>query len=72
MHIIRCSRLEVRESRCSEFQPFVVHFNIILLIYCGLFRSIGMRPGVWTVGFPHSPAIAQKTLTSSKFHLSHS
>jgi len=72
IHIIRCSRLEVRESRCSEFQPFVIYFNTILLSFRGLFRRIGMRSRVGTFSFSHSPAIAQKILSSSKFCLSDS
>jgi len=54
-----------------EFPPFVTkHINITVSAICNLFQQTGMTPCGWQIGFPHSPAIAQITLSSVNLCLS--
>jgi hypothetical protein len=46
------------------------NFNIIISSFRDFFRRIGTTPRSWRVGFPHSPASAQITVSSAKLCLS--
>jgi hypothetical protein len=52
--------------------PFfmVIHFNNIYSTFRDLFRRFGMRLGTLEVSSSHSPAFAQTTPSSAKFHVS--
>jgi len=61
--------------KCLEekigFPPFVTkHINITVSAICNWFQQTGTRPCGWQIGFPHSPAIAQITLSSVNLCLS--
>ena len=63
--------LAIRKPRYSRFRLFLVtHFNTIFSTFREWFRRIMMRPHGWLAGYPHSPAIAQITLSSVKLRLS--
>jgi hypothetical protein len=46
----------------------IINFHTIVWTFRGLLRRSGLKPRGWRVGFPHSPATAQITLSSVKPH----
>jgi hypothetical protein len=64
--------MELQQSRGSSTSIIRIstfrdqHFKIIVSIFRDLFRRIGTKPRDWRVGFPHSSATAQITLSSVK------
>jgi hypothetical protein len=62
-----CTCLEEKNG----YPPFVTnHTNITVAAICIWFQQIGTRPCGWQIGFRHSPAIAQITLSSVNLCLS--
>lgn len=63
----RYCTLKFREHRRSRFTTFVIiHFNATVFDLSWLVRKIGKTARVWQVGFPHSPAIWQITVSWDK------
>ena len=64
------SILDVHAHRCSTvWSVMFANFNVIISTICEWFQQTGMRPPGWWVGFPHSPAIAQTTVSSVRLCL---
>ena len=57
--------IDVRETRCLQFRPFVnTRLNTLISFFGYWFRKIAIRPRDWRVSFLHCPAIAQITVSS--------
>jgi len=60
--------IDVRETRCLQFRPFVnTHFNTLILFFGYWFRQIAIRLRDWRVSFLHSRAIVQITVSPVRF-----